>query len=354
MNPNALLQTKLDRMMNFSMLEPNEVITTFYRLTRDIVEQIKKNIHDKMKNHDVKFIGFWRAHRWGDKLLILVDHGKIGNKLSDDGSPAAFEIVASLIKKKDKFEFIVGDDELMNDLRPFLNITGNVSDPPKIIGSLSKRPFAESALINAREFWDKSFTKNAAAVTHGRFKAVTQLDQEVFEKLTRLKTVVDKEDWFKIAVYLSPNCDSLRSLSTNCEELREATELVKRNILHFQMMTAVEDFKIDEDGENRIDIIPAFRLWKYGIYSLFIRKDKKVHRFFLCKHCAGDCTTLAYDPYKDFVMADEIRNKSYVNKKFFYILPNKFSASRDDEIPIFDSLTDVYNKISACLAAPSQ
>jgi len=290
---------------------------------------------------ETRCIGFWRARIWIDLLLILVNHGAP----TEDGAPPAFRIVGAFKRAPQAvtYEILLNERDYFGQLKPFLNTSGNISDPPKIHSNF--RPFAEKALESARTFWDDCFTKNTSSVTKGRFEAVTRIRQKDFVHFTRLQSVVDKEDWLKMAVFLSNNCDDARTLHTNSAELREAAFLVGKNILHFSLMTMVDEYKICESGEDRVDIIPAFRLWKVGVYVLFIRKACKIHRFFLCKHYADDPLMLGYDPFSDSIIVHEMTDPELFRKRFFYIMPRGFETS--EPIPIFDSLKQLCEETGA-------
>jgi len=319
--------------------------------TLSLFDDIRKKIFPKYR--DSKVIGFWRAQHSDNVVFILVDRDDLVRKKSQE-EPGAFQIVA-MLKKLDERAGVIYDDQstMFTELRPFLNIVGNISDPPAIMYDPSdhepyakeEKPFALRCFENAKSIWEGYFTKNVSVVTKGRFQAMTGL--KAFDKLTRLQNVVEKEDWFKIAVFLSPDCTPMKSLVRNDTVFDEATRLVDAKYLHFSLITNIEEYSLAR-AEHPVNIIPAFRLWKYGMYMLFIQDETDRglhHRFLLCRHFAEDPYLFYYNPYSDTVGVFRVPDSAAQKRAFFYIVPR--AVRSDGHIFVFDSLDDVVRTLES-------
>jgi len=315
-------------------------LPTFFPL--DSIKEVIDPSFDKPYN----VIGFWRAHSWDHKVLVLVDSGPwIRPKGKDFDEPGAFRAVA--ISKDSGRSYQTSGEIIFSEIWPCLNIEGNESEPPAYSFAnqedCSERPFVYKRLDDAKTFWDNSFNPNESVITKGRFETKTTIPASLVDSLTRQKSVVEKEDWLKIAVFLSYDCE--RS-TFNSDDFAEADALVREGFLHFSMMTTVDSYDFSNDKDGMIHIIPAFRFWKCGFYMLFARVNDTVHRFFLCKHYAGDPFLFCYNPYSDCVVVVRNRNKRLMDKQFFYIVPRELPP--DDPNPrviTFDGLLDVKKKL---------
>jgi len=311
------------------------------------IKKIWKSVREIRADVSFKYVGFWRASSWDNKLLILIDRDWARKKstVESDGSPVAFEIVAMYAKG----DVVTDPRAFYNDIKPFLNILEDVSEPPEIDTSVcsdllrNERPHSLKLYEIAKSLWDVSFTKNVSVVAKSRFEVMIQIDSKLFSPLTRLQHVVEKEDWYKMAVFLSSEFNGKKSF-LNKSEYEEAVRLVECGVLHFCLMTTIDDYEFDPEKKSvGVDIIPAFRFWKYGFYVLYVRKGTEIHRFFLCKHYPGDRLMFSYEPFTDSIKVFPLRGDERVRRKFFYIVPRETSESG---VPVFSSLSDVNTQIT--------
>jgi len=290
-------------------------------------------------------IGFSKPRSWKNQALLVVDGGKCRKGGKPDPEITSFIIVGLVNTNTNRIFTIVNNkekEEIFNQIEPFLNIIDNISDPPQIFYRSEKGSSLVIALYDkARKMWEQFFTKNVSVVTKERFQVVTHLKLDTFDKLTRLKHVVEKEDWYKICMFLCPTDPEF--IEGNTEELVEAVKLVENKVLHFSLMTMVDGYSLDQSVTG-VDIIPAFRLWRYSFYQLFIRDtERRFRRFFLCKHHQGDNFMFQYNPSCDCVSAVPLWSAGDVAKRFFYIVP--IEGLPCDRLPAFDSLTQLYEDL---------
>jgi len=321
--------------------------------TDPAVKDYEEKISPELMNMRYEEIGFWKAHTWSNQVLVLVDGGKSKREGKSDLEITSFIIVAlaTIPLSGEKPEITTDKNQIYAQIQSLLSNDQNDSDPPEIQYLSEKGPKSEVVFLyeKAKRTWEQLFTKNVSVVTKERFQVVTHLNQESFDKLTRLQHVVEREDWFKICMFLLCSLDP-EAIGNDTREMDEAVELVKKKVLHFSLMTMVDDYSLS-NTETGVDIIPAFRLWRYSFYMLFIRdSSQNVRRFYLCKHHKGDHFMFQYNPYTDHVTAFQITSEPDVNKVFFYIVP--IEGVPCDPIPTFNSLTEVYNELRSSAPNP--
>lgn len=315
------------------------------------------------QNLGVRFnvIGFWRASNWRNELLILINRNDLARGAKSKSEPAAFKVVALLENEK-----VTSEEKIIyNKLKPLLNIVENPSAPPEILYSpfVEKKwcpPMSCKIYEAAKKFWEvRLFNKQDAAVTKGQFeiklkdKEVT-IDEKCLNCLTRLKTVVEKEDWLKIAVFFSLDAADIRTgLNSNAKGFIEAKKLTDEGILHFSLITHIDEYCLDMiPPTQKVVIIPAYRLWQYGFYMLYARPEVggKFERFFLAKHCNNDPFLMSYEPFIDKIEAILIsdKEKELKSKQFFYIVPRRPVNAEEfiKQLVAFESLSNVVSSIT--------
>jgi len=311
-----------------------------------IVKKIERELppFPEGDRHPDECIGFCKVSGI-DELLVVVDT----KKRNKDKEPTSFIIVA-LFRKGDLREdrFTIDKSEIFGRIKVFLDVDLFNTDPPRVPPSdeRSRRPQALLLYEKAESIWKELFTRSTV-VTKERFEDRTGIERDSYSLLTRFENCVEKEDWYKFCLFLC-SCRDPQAIRDNQEELKEAIELTKNKVLHFSLMTMVDNYSLSASdfGGTHVDIIPAFRLWRYSFYQLFVSAPSvPVHKFFLCKHHAGDPFIYQYNPYSDCIkLLPPSLPVDKKDRKFFYIVPieDHTEAVTSEYLPVFDSLGHVY------------
>lgn len=307
-------------------------------------------------------VGLWVPAAW-DKEQMLVLRGALSaeGKSKKPDTPPSFEVVGLVVLRDStqapgpaRYDVVADPRAVRERVYPFL-VIDDCSRPPQPLappGAEARGRADPGALVaSAEALWLARLGKDVAAATLSCFLLKFPPfrlpgARACLARCTRLRDVVEREDWCKIAVFCAPAWERADAL---CADPRELAAVARLPFVRLALLSNVDNDRAAAAAHG-LALVPAFRLWRYAIYLLLVARAGACHRFFVARHCPRAPWLFAYDPARDSLALAPVP-PALLDRHFYYIVP--YTPEQHPRVPIFSSLSELRDRILPSTTPPT-